>query len=95
MAVDEVEDVRCLTAFWNAALNDHELTFQALRVLRGWVLNVARAPDSEAALATLLPTLAAAPANHQRITHLLRTVRDYDESVPAAAVRLRATVHPA
>ncbi|MFJ1672352.1 hypothetical protein ACIOK4_39340 [Streptomyces bottropensis] len=92
MATDETTDVRHLTAFWTTALGDHELTSRALRVLRGWVLTADRDRESEVALATLLPALAVTTANHQRVTHLLKTVRDADEREPAVAERLLAHV---
>ncbi|MBD9702722.1 hypothetical protein IHE56_11575 [Streptomyces sp. ID01-12c] len=92
LASGEAEDVRHLTAFWSAVLGDQELTSRALRVLRGWVLTADRDRKSEVALTALLPALAAAPGNHQRITHLLRTVRDADENAPPVADRLGMAV---
>ncbi|WP_328837440.1 hypothetical protein [Streptomyces europaeiscabiei] len=92
MAADERADVRHLTAFWTTALGDHELTSRALRVLRNWVLTADRDRESEIALTSLLPALATTPANHQRVTHLLRTVRDFDDNEPTVAKRLLAHV---
>lgn len=92
LATDEMVDVRHLTAFWSAVLGDQELTSRALRVLRGWVLTADEDRKSEVALTTLLPALAATPGNHQRITHLLHTVRDADENALDVADRLDTAV---
>jgi hypothetical protein len=73
-------------------LGDQELTARALRVLRGWVLTADRDRASQAALTSLLPALAATPANRQRVTHLLRTVRAFDDTVPAVAKPLLSAV---
>lgn len=87
-AGDDVEDAWHLTAFWIAALGDHEFTERALRILRGWVLTADRDRETETALASLLPALAETPANRQRVSHLLRTVRTSDDYEPEVARRL-------
>ncbi|WP_329246699.1 hypothetical protein [Streptomyces canus] len=90
-AVDDTE-ARHLVTFWQAALDDRELTTQALRVLRGWVLIADRDPESEAALTSLLPALVTTSANHHRVSHLLRAVRDAGKPPSPAAVRLLARI---
>ncbi|MDG5803074.1 hypothetical protein P9869_10445 [Streptomyces ossamyceticus] len=85
-------DARHLAAFWEAALGDHELTAQALRTLRSWILTAGRDRQSEVALALLLPALTGTPANEQRVAHLLRTLRDSDEDTTGVAARLLTTV---
>lgn len=90
-AVDDTE-ARHLVTFWQAALADREHTTQALRILRGWVLTADRDPESEAALTSLLPALVTMPANHHRVSHLLRTVRDAEKPPSPVAVRLLARI---
>ncbi|BBC35894.1 hypothetical protein SGFS_071880 [Streptomyces graminofaciens] len=92
VADHESEEAQYLTAFWEAALGDHEQTAPALRALRRWILTAGRDRRSEVALASLLPALAATPANEQRVTHLLRTVRDSDEDTAEVAARLLTVV---
>jgi hypothetical protein len=92
LTAGEAADVEHLTAFWTSVLGDQELTARALRVLRGWVLTADRDRASQAALTSLLPALAATPANRQRVTHLLRTVRAFDDTVPAVAKPLLSAV---
>ncbi|MFD7774953.1 hypothetical protein [Streptomyces sp. NPDC059753] len=91
---DDPADARHLTTFWETALNDSSLTARALDVLRTWVLAAQLDPESEAALAELLPTLATTPANHQRVSHLLRTVRTSDQGKPPVARRLESALAP-
>ena len=90
-AVDDT-DARHLIAFWQAALADRARTAQALRILRGWVLTADRDPESEAALTSLLPALVTTPANHSRVSHLLRAVRDAGKPPSPAAGRLLARI---
>ncbi|WP_107476217.1 hypothetical protein, partial [Streptomyces sp. NRRL B-24085] len=90
-AVDGTE-ARHLVTFWQAALGDRELTAQALRILRGWVLIADRDPESEAALTSLLPALVTTSADHHRVSHLLRAVRDARKPPSPAAERLLARI---
>ncbi|MGW6903892.1 hypothetical protein [Streptomyces sp. NPDC054940] len=90
-AVDDT-DARHLVSFWQAALADRAHTAQALRILRGWILTADRDPDSEAALTSLLPALVTTPANHHRISHLLRVVRNAEKPPSPAADRLLARI---
>ncbi|KUM74079.1 hypothetical protein [Streptomyces curacoi] len=88
LANDDTETARYLTSFWQEALSDRGRTAWALRILRGWVLKADHDPASESALASLLPALVAAPPNHRRVSHLLRTVRHSDREPSPAAERL-------
>jgi hypothetical protein len=86
------EEARHLITFWDALLGDRAHTREALAVLRGWILTADREPESEAALATLLPALAVGSANRDRVRHLLETVRDSDGARPQVAERLLAAI---
>ncbi|MYT07775.1 MULTISPECIES: hypothetical protein [Streptomyces] len=90
-AIDDT-DAQHLIAFWQEALADRARTTKALRILRGWVRAADRDPESEAALTSLLPALVTTPANHSRVSHLLRTIRDADKSGSPAAERLLARI---
>ncbi|MFI8229803.1 hypothetical protein ACIGDI_13290 [Streptomyces sp. NPDC085900] len=90
-AVDDT-DAHDLIAFWQAALAHRARTAKALRILRGWVLAADRDAEAEAALTSLLPALVTTPANHSRVSHLLRTVRDADKGRFPAADRLLARI---
>jgi hypothetical protein len=90
-AVDDT-DARHLIAFWQAALADRACTAKALRILRGWVVIADQDAEAEAALTSLLPALVTTPANHSRVSHLLRTVRDADRGRFPAADRLLARI---
>ncbi|MHC3473690.1 hypothetical protein ACYF6T_34055 [Streptomyces sp. 7R007] len=92
-AVDDTE-ARHLIAFWQSALADRTRTAHALRILRGWVLTADRDPEAEAALTSLLPALVTTPANHSRVSHLLRTVRGPDKGRSPAADRLLTRISP-
>lgn len=87
-------DARHLITFWQAALSDRALTTKALRILRGWVLTADRDAEAEAALVSLLPALVTTPANHNRVSHLLRTVRDASKGRSPAVDRLLACISP-
>ncbi|GAA3088886.1 hypothetical protein GCM10020254_37120 [Streptomyces goshikiensis] len=72
-------------------LGDREHNERAEGVLRDWVRAADRAPDTERALAALLPALATGPREAARLDHLLDTVQGLDgRPQPAAAARLRA-----
>ncbi|MFF4837062.1 hypothetical protein [Streptomyces sp. NPDC001315] len=78
---------------WRAALADPRATRHALDVLRGWVLIADRATATEWALAALLPALVTTPAEHQRLSHLLRTMPGEDGNPPPpVAARLLTTL---
>ncbi|MEU1476895.1 hypothetical protein [Streptomyces sp. NPDC005760] len=78
---------------WRAALSDQRTTRHALDVLRAWVLIANRATATEWALAALLPTLVATPEDHQRLSHLLRTMPGEDgDPPPPVAARLLTTL---
>ncbi|MFI1766744.1 hypothetical protein ACH41H_32470 [Streptomyces sp. NPDC020800] len=80
-------------ALWRAALADPRATRHALEVLRTWVLIADRAPATEWALAALLPRLVTTPAEHQRLSHLLRTMPGEDGNPPPkVAARLLAVL---
>ncbi|WP_225100427.1 hypothetical protein [Streptomyces sp. CoH27] len=74
---------------WRAALADLGTTREALDVLRTWVLIADRSPSVEWALAALLPLLVSTTADHQRLSHLLRTMPGEDgPTPPGVAARL-------
>ncbi|MFI5687806.1 hypothetical protein [Streptomyces sp. NPDC051636] len=78
---------------WRAALADPNSTRPALDVLREWVLIADRSSATEWALAALLPTLVTTPAEHQRLSHLLRTMPGEDGNPPPpVAARLLTTL---
>ncbi|WP_262063993.1 hypothetical protein [Streptomyces sp. STR69] len=78
---------------WRAALADLRTTRPALDVLRAWVLIADRATATEWALAALLPALVATPEDHQRLSHLLRTMSGEDgKPPPQVAARLLTTL---
>ncbi|MEU6774619.1 hypothetical protein [Streptomyces sp. NPDC046759] len=87
------EPAHDIPALWRAALADPRSTKDALKVLRDWVLIADRVTVTEWALAALLPRLVTAPAEHQRLSHLLRTMPGEDSSPPpAVAARLLAVL---
>lgn len=90
----DAETARHLILFWEALLGDRAHHTQALGILRGWVLKAGADPDSEAALALLLPALVTAPTNHRRVSHLLETVRDSAGVRPPVAKRLLRRLSP-
>ncbi|WP_427921999.1 hypothetical protein [Streptomyces sp. cg40] len=78
---------------WRAALADLRTTRPALDVLKAWVLIADRATATEWALAALLPALVATPEDHQRLSHLLRTMSGEDgKPPPRVAARLLTTL---
>ncbi|MDT0465307.1 hypothetical protein [Streptomyces gibsoniae] len=78
---------------WRAALADPRTTRHALDVLREWVLIADRSTAVEWALAALLPTLVTTAAEHQRLSHLLRTMPGEDgDPPPLVASRLLTTL---
>ncbi|MFD8421523.1 hypothetical protein [Streptomyces sp. NPDC059466] len=82
-----------IPALWRAALADPRATRHALDVLRDWVLIADRTPATEWALAALLPALVTSPAEHQRLSHLLRTMPGEDGAPPPlVAARLLTTL---
>ncbi|GAA2291207.1 hypothetical protein OKJ48_32625 [Streptomyces kunmingensis] len=82
-----------MSELWRAALADRRHTREALKVLSSWVHSADRDPSTERALASLLPTLATSSTEHQRLSHLLRTLRGEDGAPPpAAAARLRTAL---
>ncbi|MEU6554157.1 hypothetical protein ABZ915_28330 [Streptomyces sp. NPDC046915] len=85
--------VRDIPYLWRAALADPGSTRTALDVLREWVLIADRASATEWALAALLPTLVTTAAEHQRLSHLLRTMPGEDgKPPPSVAARLLTTL---
>ena len=78
---------------WRHALADPRTTRHALDVLRAWVLIADRSTAVEWALAALLPTLVTTAAEHQRLSHLLRTMPGEDgDPPPPVAARLLTTL---
>lgn len=84
---------RDIPYLWRAALADPGSTRAALEVLREWVLIADRSSTAEWALAALLPTLVTTSAEHQRLSHLLRTMPGEDgKPPPSVAARLLTTL---
>ncbi|MGW1157165.1 hypothetical protein ACWD5Q_23485 [Streptomyces sp. NPDC002513] len=78
---------------WRAALADPRTTRRALEALREWVLIADRSTAVEWALAALLPALVTTAAEHQRLSHLLRTMPGEDgDPPPRVASRLLTTL---
>lgn len=85
--------VRHIAAMWRTALGDRGHTQEALKILRRWVLLADRSAGTERALAALLPVLVTTVTEHQRVSHLLRTVPGEDGArAPAVADRLHAVI---
>ncbi|MFD3628945.1 hypothetical protein [Streptomyces sp. NPDC058698] len=84
-----------ISRLWREALGDPQYTGHALAVLRDWVLIASRSTATEWALAALLPTLVTTPTEHQRLSHLLRTMPGEDGNPPPeVAGRLLSTLPP-
>lgn len=79
---------------WRAALGDRNVTRSALDLLRAWVLIADRSSTTEWALAALLPALVTTVPEHQRLTHLLRTMPGEDGAPPPPAAARLLTVLP-
>ncbi|WP_261802069.1 hypothetical protein [Streptomyces sp. ISID311] len=89
------DDDRHLAVLWRAVLGDRTHTATALQRLRDWVRQADTDPESEAALAGLLPALAVTGADSQRLDHLLRTVSgEHGTAPPPVTARLLAALHP-
>ncbi|WP_328977824.1 hypothetical protein [Streptomyces canus] len=74
---------------WRTVLDDQQRTRGSLKVLAGWVRIADRDPATEWALASLLRALVTTTAEHQRLSHLLRTLRGEDGApAPEVAARL-------
>ncbi|TPQ19753.1 hypothetical protein [Streptomyces sporangiiformans] len=82
-----------IARLWRAALDDRRHTRDALEELTAWIHTADRDPEAERALARLLPSLAGTAAEHQRLSHLLRTMRGEDSPPPPdVAARLLTTL---
>ncbi|MFD5568182.1 hypothetical protein [Streptomyces cadmiisoli] len=80
---------------WREALGDQYWTRHALEVMRDWVLAADRSTTAEWALAALLPGLVTSAPEHQRLSHLLRTMPGTDgDPPPDVAARLLSTLPP-
>ncbi|WP_063741899.1 hypothetical protein [Streptomyces yerevanensis] len=78
-----------LAKLWCEALDDRSRTRLALETLSQWVRIADRNPTTEWALASLLRAMVTTPAEHQRLSHLLRTLRGEDGAPrPQVAARL-------
>ncbi|MEU4009509.1 hypothetical protein AB0H30_13675 [Streptomyces pseudogriseolus] len=94
-ATDETRDADGIAHLWREALGDPYRTRHALDTLRGWVLIADRSTPVEWALAALLPRLVTTPTEHQRLSHLLRTMPGEDgDPPPEVAARLLGTLPP-
>ncbi|MDT3724198.1 hypothetical protein ROS62_04560 [Streptomyces sp. DSM 41972] len=95
LAHDDRTAAQGIARLWREALGDPHYTGSALEVLRDWVLIASRSTTAEWALAALLPTLVATPTEHQRLTHLLRTMPGEDGNPPPeVTTRLLSTLPP-
>ncbi|MCX4730169.1 hypothetical protein [Streptomyces sp. NBC_01363] len=85
-----------IVELWRTALGSRGHTRDALDVLRRWVLSADHDPGTEWALAALLPSLVTTPSEHQRLSHLLRTMPGEDGTDPPPVTgRLLAVLpHP-
>jgi hypothetical protein len=85
---------RHIADLWRAALADPDHTRTALDVLRRWVLTAEHDSACEWALAALLPALIGSTSDHQRLTHLLRTMPGEDGAPPPPVASRLLTVLP-
>ncbi|WP_405617906.1 hypothetical protein [Streptomyces sp. NBC_00076] len=83
-----------IARLWRAALDDRRHTRDALDALSRWARIADRDPTTEWALASLLPALATSSAEHQRLSHLLRTLRGEDGALPPEVAARLLTVLP-
>ncbi|MET9657929.1 hypothetical protein [Streptomyces sp. NPDC006510] len=85
-----------IVELWRTALGSRGHTREALDVLRLWTLSADHDPTTEWALAALLPSLVTTSSEHQRLSHLLRTMPGEDGAdPPPVAGRLLAVLsHP-
>ncbi|MFF3639695.1 hypothetical protein [Streptomyces sp. NPDC002564] len=82
-----------IARLWRSALDDRKHTKAALEELGAWVRAADHDPVTERALAGLLPALVTTVSEHQRLSHLLRTLHGEDGAPPpAAAARLLAVL---
>ncbi|GAA3842017.1 hypothetical protein ACFS5L_42345 [Streptomyces phyllanthi] len=94
-ATERKDTAHGIRALWRASLTDPRTTRHALDVLREWVLIADRSTTTEWALASLLPTLVTTHDDHQRLSHLLRTMPGEDGAPPPpVAARLLTTLPP-
>ncbi|MFF1694427.1 hypothetical protein ACFVXC_12465 [Streptomyces sp. NPDC058257] len=83
-----------IARLWRSALEDRRHTRAALDELGGWVRAADHDPATEWALAGLLPALVTTVSEHQRLSHLLRTVRGEDGAAPPPVAARLLTVLP-
>ncbi|MFD4946033.1 hypothetical protein ACFWNT_26725 [Streptomyces sp. NPDC058409] len=85
-----------IAELWRTALENRDHTRDALDVLRRWVLSANHDPGTEWALAALLCSLVTTSSEHQRLSHLLRTMpgEDGTDPPPVAGRLLAALPHP-
>ncbi|MEU6761601.1 hypothetical protein ABZ916_03655 [Streptomyces sp. NPDC046853] len=83
-----------IARLWRSALDDRRHTRAALEELAGWIRAADHDPATERALAGLLPALVATGPEHQRLSHLLRTVRGEDGAAPPPVAARLLTVLP-
>ncbi|MEU8953923.1 hypothetical protein AB0C93_06445 [Streptomyces sp. NPDC048518] len=82
-----------IAALWRSVLEDRRHTRAALEELGDWVRAADHDQATECALAGLLPALVTTASEHQRLSHLLRTVRGEDGAPPpSVAARLLAAL---
>ncbi|MFI1681118.1 hypothetical protein [Streptomyces sp. NPDC020607] len=82
-----------IARLWRSALDDRGHTKAALEELGAWVRAADHDPSTELALSGLLPALVTTASEHQRLSHLLRTLHGEDGAPPpAVAARLLAVL---
>ena len=85
-----------LATLWRTALGERAHTRQALDALRTWVYVAEQRPEAEHALHRLLPSLSRTATDHDRLSHLLQTLRPRDGGPrPEIADRLLTALRPA
>ncbi|MEV0112109.1 hypothetical protein AB0H77_02475 [Streptomyces sp. NPDC050844] len=83
-----------IARLWRSALDDRRHTRAGLEELGDWVRAADHDQATEWALAGLLPALVTTASEHQRLSHLLRTVRGEDGAAPPPVATRLLTVLP-
>ncbi len=87
-------EAESIARLWRTALEDRHRTRDALKTLGTWVRIADRDQATEWALASLLRALVTTAAEHQRLSHLLRTLRGEDGAPPPDVAARLLTVLP-
>jgi hypothetical protein len=92
LAADDTTTAQHLVTFWEALLSDRACSKPALAALGAWVRRADGEPETESALASLLPAITGEPPNDRRVGHLLDTLGRSGPVPSRAAERLRALI---